>query len=265
MNGVAAGHVIRCLVMIALAAACSADFKSGVTRCGRNEPRCPPGFFCGPDNHCYGNDLRASVSDALTDAATDASAVGGDVSPSNGHVLDALDAPVASGGWNVTGLAGLYPDTAPVADARDGSPGKDASGGDATDGPVTIDAGMACRIGEKLCPAIYGTPATCMPVTSLCETLTQCGDATYACRDPGLHVDCAVDDCVERPTCDVGVVIRDPLLTNDERACAVCALRRCCSVYAPCALISCTTNPAASAQKTALQACVTTFCRAECR
>jgi hypothetical protein len=263
-----------CIAVLGFVAACSADFGSGITVCGKTEPRCPSGFSCGSDGLCYaagagpsgnnGNGPPGVSPDRVDGGRADGPGAGG----SNG-----------SGAGGVNGSAG--------ASGRGGAPGAGGSGGPIGGGAGSAGAGGRtgaggvpgaggsvggagggggagnCRAGDKFCPGLYGDPGACMPPTSICETLTECGPQIFACNMPGMHVDCGVDDCVTTPTCNVAVVMNNPNATPAARTCGVCLARKCCTALTNCNPSTCDLAvPGPLSDPLVL--CANKFCKAAC-
>ncbi len=177
------------MALVALLAACSADFKSGQTKCSPIDRTCPSGFTCAPSGFC------------VSGVNVDPAGTGGNAGRGGAGGSD-LDAGTGTGGMMME----------PKVDAETGTGGVPGTGGTrGTGGSGGPDAGppppMACADPKfpVACPALYDVPANCYAPGTDCTTVRHCfgqGPAT-ACK-VGFENNCYYRNCIRKEACPTG-------------------------------------------------------------
>lgn len=177
-----------------LLASCSADFKSGETKCSLTG-ECPEGFTCAAGICISG---AASGSDAAADSAggqgggTPASGGGSGGGASSGGGGGAASGGSGGGGGaasgGMTGTGGAIGAGGKELAGTGGGGGMQDAGGGSADANTMADAMpemITCSDPKfpQPCPANNGLPAVCGTVEADCSTLTRCGsDELELCR-----------------------------------------------------------------------------------
>ena len=172
-------------------AACSADFRSGETRCSP-AGECPSGFSCS-DGLC--------VSGVAVDRRGGASGTAGN-SGKGGSTMTGTGGAGEGGAPGSGGSPGTGGTTPPATGGMTGAGGTSATGGSTGTGGTKADAGMTSDAGmtpvtstcskpefPQPCPAKNGVAGVCATAEADCSTLVKCGADSVVCRK-GQVVNC---------------------------------------------------------------------------